>query len=154
MARTRSLLIDNTIGKIFTNTSTVQAADASKLIAGTKLLTASVTTSRSTVAKITNNLSGNPIGIKFTTGGLVTGITLTAATAATGRTINFTFKVGPTYATSTVVGTNFLNIAQTSKIEVVGWTVPVGNSIYIDITQVGNIKPGAGVGVQLRYYAS
>jgi hypothetical protein len=153
MPRTRSLLIDNTLGKIFTNTGTVQAADASKLIAGTKLVSASITSNKGIVAKVTNNLSGNPQGIRFVSGGLVTSVVISAAVASTGRAIAFTFKVGTSYETATTLGTDQLNATVLRKTASVSWTIPAGSSIYVDITQVGNVKPGSGVGVQFSYYA-
>jgi hypothetical protein len=153
MPRTRSLLIDNTLGKIFTNTDTTAAADASKLIAGTKLVSASIVANKSVIAKVTNNLSGNPQGVRFVSGGLVTAVIMSAATASTGRAIAFTFKVGTTYETATTLGTDQLNVTVTRKNAAVAWTIPAGSSIYVDITQVGNVRPGAGVGVQFNFYA-
>lgn len=153
MARTRSLLIDNTLGKIFTNTSNVGTANASNLIAGTKLVSASIIAKRTSTAKIANNLSGNPQGLRFVSGGLVTSVILSAATAPSGSNIAFTFKVGTTYETATIIDTNELNAATVLKTTSVNWTIPASNSIYVDITQVGNVKPGTGVGVQFTYYA-
>jgi hypothetical protein len=153
MPRTRSLLIDNTLGKIFTNTATVSAADASKLIAGTKLVSASITANKGIVAKVTNNLSGTPQGVRFVSGGLVTSVIISAAVASTGRAIVFAFKVGTSYDTATTLGTDQLNATVTRKNASVNWTIPAGSSIYVDITQVGMSKPGAGLGVQFNYYA-
>lgn len=151
--RSRSLLIDTTIGKIFTNTPSIQAADASKLIAGTKIASASISTSRGTTAKITKNLSGNAFGIRFPSGGLITSVTITASVAPVGRSIIIVVKAGTTYDNSVQIFTDELASTFTRRVVPVALTIPIGSNVYVDITQVGIAKPGAGVGIQFSYYA-
>jgi hypothetical protein len=152
--RTRSILVDATLGKIFTNTTSVQAADASKLIAGTKIASAAIASVPKTApAKVVKNLAGTATGIRFSAGGLVTGVIITAATASVGRSILFDIKMGTSYETATVVSSQELPVGMKSKTVSVSLTVPAGSSLYVDVTQVGNIKPGVGLGMQFNYYA-
>lgn len=150
--RMRSILIDSTLGKIFTNTASVQDADASKLIAGTKLNSTTVATIKGVVAKLTKNLSARPSGVKFVAGALITKLTLSLTTPAAGQAIVFEFKVGLTYETSTLLGTDSINPGSVVKVSTVSWVIPVNYGVYIDIVQVGSTKPGSGVSVQFSYY--
>jgi hypothetical protein len=151
--RSRSVLIDATLGKIFINTDSVQSADPSKLIAGTKLLNSIISSKPNNVVKITNNLSATPAGIRFPSGGLVTNFILSAAVAPVGRSIMLRIKVGTSYETSVLLDSRELESGVRLKAIPVSWTVPTGQSLYVDITQVGNIKPGSGLNVQFNYYS-
>lgn len=151
--RTRSMLVDASIGKIFTNTNEKTPTDPSKLIAGTKLQSTSIAANKKIVARITNNLSGTPTGLRFVSGALITSVAVSAALAPTGSGIGFTFKVGTSYETATTLGTDELPAIGTRKVTTTSWTIPAGSSVYVDITQVGSTRPGNGVGVQFNYYA-
>lgn len=151
--RNRSILTDATLGKIFTNTSSVQAADASKLIAGTKLASSTISAvPRTAVARVTRNLSGNSSGIRFPSGGLVVSFIISASTASIGRAIIFEVRVGSSYATSTLLDTQQLEVNVKTKTVSVAWTIPAGNSLYVDVVQVGDVKPGNGLSTQFNYY--
>lgn len=153
MKRTRSILIDTTIGKIFANSASAQAADPSKLIAGSKLASASITSSKNTIAKITKNLSGNINGIRFINGGLVVNVVLTAAAAASGSSVIFDIKSGNTYETSTVISTLELPSSAIRASHQVALSIPTGNAIYVDIKQPGSLRPAYGLGIQFNYYS-
>jgi len=152
--RARSILVDATLGKIFTNTTSVQAADASKLIAGTKIASANIASvPRTAPAKIVNNLAGTASGIRLASGGLVTNAVITTADAPVGRSIAINIKMGTSYQTATVVSSQELQPGIRSRTVSLGLTVPAGNSLYVDVTQVGSVKPGIGLGIQFNYYA-
>jgi hypothetical protein len=151
--RTRSMLLDASLGKIFTNTNQIAPNDPSKLIAGTKLSSSTINSlPKGAIAKVTKNLSGNPSGIKFTSGGLVTAVIISAVSAPKGRGIIFQIRVGSTYETSTVIDTEELEDSVKTKTVNVAWSIPAGNNLYVDIIQVGNIKAGATVSLQFNYY--
>lgn len=57
--RTRTFLLDNTVGKIFTNVQTTSSAGADKLIAGTKLLVKTLASPLRVQAIPTLNLGGD-----------------------------------------------------------------------------------------------
>lgn len=151
--RTRSMLVDASIGKIFTNTNQITPTDPSKLIAGTRLQSASIASSKSATARVVNNLSGKVDGLKFISGSVIASIIISAAKPPEGLSILFTFKVGTSYETSTVIATDNLPSMNIRKTVLTGWTIPAGSSIFVDITQVGSIKTGNGVGIQFNYYA-
>lgn len=153
MKRTRSVLIDATIGKIFTNAVSAQQADPSKIIAGTKLASTSIISSKSSIAKITKNLSGSASGIRFPSGCLLVSITVTAATAPLGAPITFDIKSGTTYENSIVISTVSLKASYVKDTYPVALTIQPGNAIYVDIKQVGSVRPGNGVTVQFNYYS-
>lgn len=151
--RTRSILVDASLGKIFTNTNEITPTDPSKLIAGTRLQTASISSARSATARVVNNISGKVDGLKFISGAVVASIVLSAVKPPEGLSMLFTFKVGTSYETSTVIATDELQSMTIKKTVLTGWTIPAGSSIFVDITRVGSIKTGTGVGIQFNYYA-
>jgi hypothetical protein len=151
--RTRSMLVDASIGKIFTNTNQITPTDPSRLIAGTKLTSSIITAvPRGSLARVTRNLSGNASGIRFTSGGLVTTFIISAVVPSTGRGIIFQVRSGSTYETSTLIDAQELEANVKTKTVNVAWTIPAGNNLYVDITQVGNVKSGSGLSVQFNYY--
>lgn len=152
MPRIRSILIDNTLGKIFTNVETSTSTDSSKLIAGTKLQSftyAATTTATTVVAK---NI-GTGTGVPFPNNGLIVAGRLGVSVAPTGRAINVAIRVGSTYATSTVATTLSLPVSALSATTNLAINIQSGQFLYFDVTQVGNIKPGNGLSVKLDYYA-
>ena len=152
MARIRSLLIDNTLGKIFTNTQSSLTADASKLIAGSKLLTASFTSAKTTTVKVISNL-GTGKGILFPNSSLLTQITLSVATAPSGAPITVVIKKGTSYTTATVTGTYTIAADTLTSNYTVSQTINSGDSLFADVTTVGNVKSGVGLTILFNYYA-
>ena len=151
--RTRSMLVDASIGKIFTNTNQITPTDPSKLIAGTRLLSASIANRVITAARITNNLGGKMEGLRFISGAVITSTTVSLTTAASGQPLKFDIRVGTSYDTSTIILSDELlpNVKQKLLTTVI--TVPSNNSIYVDITQIGSVGPGRGFGLQFTYFA-
>jgi hypothetical protein len=149
--RSRSILIDSTLGKIFTNTNSTVVTDPSKLIAGTKIRSSTVSASSKTTTAITNNM-GTGVGIAFPTGGLITSVTLSVSSAATGRSIVVAIRVGSSYASSTVSTSVSLSTSTLKATSTVSVAVQEGQYVFLDITQVGSIKAGSGLSVRLDYY--
>ena len=153
MARTRSVLIDNTLGRIFRNVTSSASGTAANLIAGSKIESAAITSGTRTVARPTNNI-GNGKGIFFAGGALITSINLTARGAPVGyinaNSIVTRVKVGASYETAESVGDYALQTKSITTSTAI--TVNAGHSVYFDIIQVGSIKPGTGFGVRLNFY--
>jgi len=149
--RTRSILVDGTIGKIFTNVISVSNANSTNLIAGTLQKSGGFSIPNSQSARITNNLGGKN-GFNFATTGVVTEVSINSVIAPKGSGIQINLKRGTTYATSTVVGTYTLAELQTTSTTVTSITVASGDSLYVDITSVGTVVAGTGVSVKFKYY--
>jgi hypothetical protein len=149
--RTRSILVDNTLGKIFTNVSSVSTSNSSNLIAGTKIQSATISSGSKTTLVLTKNL-GKGIGISFPRGGLITNVQLSLSGAATGQSVIVDVKVGTSYANSSTVTTATLPVNTLSTPKAVSISVQSGQYVYLDVTQTGNIKPGNGLSVRLDYY--
>ena len=144
-------MVDNTLGKIFTNTDVVTTSDSSKLIAGTKLLTTTVGAAYQVTAFVIRNLGGGS-GIPFASQGLIINATVTMFSAPIGQAVKVDIKVGSTYATSSVVSTLTLSAGTTSSSTSLSINIQAGQFVFLDITQVGNIRPGSGLAVKLNYY--
>lgn len=148
MARTRSVLIDNTLGRIFRNVTSVGSANAANLIAGLKLESAAIAAAKRTVARPTLNLGNN--GIFFVGGALINLVSVSAATAPAGQPIIVRLRVGEDYASSTEHSQ--YQLSGRSENFPVTITVPQGHSVFFDIVQAGSVRTGAGVGVRLSFY--
>jgi len=148
MPRTRSLLMDNTIGKIYTNVGATSEVNSSKLIAGTSLKSYLISSKVST--KVASNLSGT--GFPFTSNGLIQSVSLSVDTAPTGSSIVVALKKGTAYANSTTIAT--ANIASGQKLgnTSVGVSVSSGEFIFYDVTQVGSLSSGGKLSLRLDYF--
>jgi hypothetical protein len=150
--RTRSILIDSTLGKIFTGVTDVASASASNLIAGAQRSTKTFATAAATSARVAYNLSGGN-GLYMGNNGILTNVSMTVATAPIGAAIIIVLKKGATYATSSVIGTYNIPNGLSSSSNPVSISFLSTDYFFIDITQVGLTKPGNGLIIQLGYYA-
>lgn len=164
--RSRSFLVDNTLGKLFTNTTTTSLANATNLIAGTKLSSKGISQASNIAARVATQL---PIGT-LGTSGLLVGVNI--STYSLGNTTPYKdtiikLKYGtPGYyinsreLLNTDPTTNYKWVLpRTSKVvsyPLVGGTYPIAftwsNSefFWVDISQV---SPGTtGLVVTLLYY--
>lgn len=151
MPRTRSILIDNTLGKIFTNVGSSASTDSSKLIAGTKLQSYTYSAASRSTTVVARNI-GVTRGVPFPNNGLIVSGTLSVSSLATGRAIIVDIKVGSIYATSTVAGTISLPINTVTALTNLAISVQSGQFLFFDVTQVGNIRPGTGLSIKLDYF--
>ena len=150
--RVRSILVDNTLGKIFTGANTVSNATAANLIAGTQKNIKTFSSAATTTMRVANNLFGGT-GVSIGSNGVIVSVTLTAATAPVGSNTVINLKKGNTYSNSSVVGT--YSMSSNSPIVLYSTTLNFSSSdnFFVDITQVGSTKSGSGLGVQLGYYS-
>jgi hypothetical protein len=151
MARTRSVIIDNTLGRIFRNTPSVSQATAANLIAGSKIESTSFAAGAKVVARVVNNIGAGK-GLFFPSGALITSIQLTATMPASGNLLTLRLRVGVDYASSISIEEYQMPNLTKSATFTVAITVPIGHSVFFDIAQVGSIKPGQGVGARLSFY--
>ena len=151
MPRTRSILIDNTLGKIFTNVESSTSTDSSKLIAGSKLQSFTYAATTTATAVVAKNI-GTGTGVPFPNNGLIVACRLGVSVAPLGRTINVAIRVGSNYATSNVATTLSLPINALSSTTVLAINIQSGQFLYFDVTQVGNVRPGSGLSIKLDYY--
>lgn len=152
MARTRSVLVDNTIGRIFRNVSSVSQATAASVIAGAKLTTKSISGGRA-VLKVRNNIGGN--GIFMIGGGLVTQLIFKLTKAPRGSTVTMRVKKGTSYDTATTVADYTIpeGTKSITQVYTVSITLAPGESLYFDIVEVGSIAPGTGITTTIGFYA-
>lgn len=155
MPRIRNFLIDNTLGKIFTNVQTVNSANASNLIAGTKLQTKTVSTGNNVTLRISNNISN--VGFYFPTDSLLTTASLRLSKAAKVSNTKLRFRSGTTYASSVIIEDNVSIPANTSITTVtLNEFVSAGNYVFVDIIDASPLaaSAGAGLSVILSYYGN
>lgn len=150
--RTRSILLDNTVGKIYTGTSDA-TTDPTKLIAGSVAKYANITSSRDAAVRIAYNLGITGKGIVFPVAATVTKVTLTTVTAPTGTPIIVAVKTGTNYASATQQGTYSIAIGETVSANTVSISVPAGSSVFTDVTQIGSLNQGTGLSIQYEYYS-
>lgn len=152
MARTRSVLVDNTIGRIFRNVVSVSQATAASVIAGAKLTTKSISGGRA-VLKVQNNIGGK--GIFMIGGGVVTQLIFKLTKAPRGSDAAIRVKKGTNYAEATTVGDYTIpqassGVTQTYNVSI---TLAAGETLYFDIVQVGSITAGTGITLTVGFYA-
>lgn len=152
--RTRSFLVDNTLGKVFTGVTTIVEGSPDKLIAGTKLLTRTLASSAFVEIVPVKNLGPNAKGMYLSANGaLVTRIDLSVATTASIQPIIIVARKGTSYATSTIVGTYSLS----PRINTTGYITEIQlnstESLFFDVTQVGSLIRGKGLTIRVSYYS-
>ena len=150
MTRTRSMLIDSSLGKIFTNVDTITNASAANLIAGSVVKTTTIPQGTGTTAcKIALNIGS---GISFRVKALLILATAIVKVAPKGQSLIVTVKKGSTgYATATIQTTIIIApgtlTATTGDISI---SIDAGDYLYFDVTQVGT-SAGAGTGLSVTY---
>ena len=154
--RTRSILIDATLGKMFTGAADTSTATAANLIAGSTLKNIQLNYGTNvTNAKVVTNAFKN---IAFPSNAIITSVKVmvdtknaTAAQAA-GSSIIITLRTGLTYATSTSVGTVSLAASTTSQTTITSISIAADSILFADITQVGSTKAGRGLSYTPYYF--
>lgn len=153
MARIRNLLIDNTLGKVFTNVARVTDVDASKLIAGIKLQSKTIKPGNVTTAvRVTKNLGGT--GIYFPTASLVTDATVIFAKAPSNAGTSVVFKAGATYDTATTVGTISIASQAVNTAVTLNATIAAGQYLFVDIATAAATGSGFGISIIANYYGN
>lgn len=153
MPRTRSVLVDNTIGRIFRNVTAVSQATPANVIAGDKLVQRVINGGTSNLA-VRNNIGGR--GLFFISGGLVTQIRIGLKYASRGTPITVRVRRGTTYDTSSVIDTYSVPAggirAPATETFNVSISLSAGESLFFDITAVGTLFPGAGIQITVGFY--
>jgi len=152
--RTRSLLIDNTFGKIFTGISKTSEGAADKLIAGTKLLTKSITQNQRFVVVPVNNLGNGQGLILSASESLLTQIRISVFVASSGQPVSILLLKGTSYATSTQLGT--YSLAAGSKVASfnVSHQILSGEKLFVNIIQSGSTRRATGLSLSFIYYGA
>lgn len=151
--RTRSFLIDNTLGKVFTGVTGTADSTPDKLIAGTKLLVKSLATNKSVqVVPIRNLGVGTPGMYLSASNSLVTRIDLSVSQTATGNSIIIRVRKGTSYDTSEIISDYELPALAGT----VGFNTAINvastETLYFDIAQSGSTRRGAGLSIRVSYY--
>ena len=153
--RTRSLLIDASLAKIFSGAADSSSATAANLVAGSTLRSIQRNFGTSgTTAKVQNNIITS---VPFPSNVLITSVKVMVNTSPgsyqpTGSSIIITLKTGLTYATSTSVGNVSLPALTTSATTATSISIAAGYTLYWDIIQVGSTRPGIGLSITPFYY--
>jgi hypothetical protein len=151
--RTRSILIDNTLGKIFTGVANSGTTDVSKLIAGTKIQNKGVSApSKNNIVAATN--IGDGKGVYFSADSLIVQVVLKASRAPKGRAVQVRLKKGSSgYDSSTTVDTYSLSADSTSATINTNISIAAGESVFADVVQGGSTSPGQGLSIAYNYYS-
>lgn len=152
VTRIRSLLIDNTLGKIFTGVSKTAEGSADKLIAGTKLLSKSITQNKRFIVVPTKNLGNGQGLILSAKESLLTQIIMTAFASSAGQPVTISVLKGLTYSTSTELGR--YNLAEGSKSVqyYISHKLLPGEKIFVDVITSGSTRRAAGLSLTFMYY--
>jgi hypothetical protein len=151
--RTRSILIDNTLGKIFTGVANSGTTDVSKLIAGTKIQNKGVSApSKNNIVAATN--IGDGKGVYFSADSLIVQVVLKASIAPKGRAAQVRLKKGSDgYSNSTVIDTYSLPANSVSATINTNISILAGQSVFADVVQGGSTTPGQGLSIAYNYYS-
>lgn len=153
--RIRSILIDNTISKVYTNVVKPSLANSSNVIAGTTKQGLTLAAFGSTSAlRIVSNLMGRTNGYPIVSNTLITNFRITLKSPAIGgfTGARLVLKVGTTYASAVAVAT--ISTFATSASVATGILVEPGQNLYLDVTGTGTVKPGIGLTVGVDYYVA
>jgi len=151
MARTRSILIDNTIGRIFSAVDKSTNATAKSLIAGAVQQNRILSQGPSAVVIAAVNLGkGVSLG---PAGAVVNSIVTKLGSAAKAASVLITVKTGTAYATATTVTTitipaNTLTVTYSTSFSVVA-----NGYIYLDVAYSGAPTTKAvGLSTTINYF--
>lgn len=153
--RTRSFLLDNTVGRVFSNVTETVTAAADKIIAGTRPQTKSIAQKSTQTVSVTKNLGGISRGLQLATGdALITKIDMKVASAATGsQGLVIALRKGYDYTSSTQIATYTLSQGVRDTTKDVSITIAAGEAVFVDIVQPGSIVPAKGLSVIFTFFA-
>lgn len=150
--RTRSVLIDATLNRIFTSVDSPASATAVNLLAGVKMLTKTLSTTPGVTVSPARNLGG---GLLLGGSGTVVSVVLRAVSrtpqGGTGIVINV--KRGSSYAAATTVATLTLPSGSSTVTLTPSLTFASTDRFFFDLVQAGTITPGAGLSINFNYYS-
>lgn len=152
--RTRSLLIDNTFGKIFTGISKTSDGTADKLIAGTKLLSKSITQSKKSIVVPSLNLGNGQGLILSASESLLTQIKMSVNSASSGQPVTISVLKGESYITSTQLSTYEIAADAKTSVYNVSHQILSGEKIFVDIITSGSSRKATGLSLTFIYYGA
>lgn len=156
MPRIRGLLIDNSaeVGSIYTNITATANATPSKTISTgvTKQFSVQIKppgTSVQLFAAATPWTSPSRVSITSVYAVLVKKLT-SDITYPTGKDLIFRLRIHPNSGSRT---DNYFTIPvnTTSLTQLFNYDLQVNDRVFIDVTQIGSIRPGLGLTVHVRY---
>jgi hypothetical protein len=153
--RTRSILIDGSLGRMFSNTASSSSATSANLIAGTKAAS-SITYIKPKSSALTVVTATK--GARFINSGLITSITYKFDGAATqaapaGRAVIVRLRKVSSNGTSTNIANYTLPVNVLSgTITTEPIAITADDSFFWDVTQVGTTRPGQGLYITMTYY--
>ncbi len=152
MARIRSVLMDNTLGRIFTNIEAPSKAMPANLLAGTKLSTLSFSGNKKGLVRVANNI-GTTTGMKFLQRSQIVKIRAYVTLFGRGGDVVINVRKGTSYVDSTVISTLSILDASTATELPVLITVEIGEKLFVDIVSVPTVKIPSGFAINFDYYA-
>ena len=152
--RTRSFLIDNSFGKIFTGVRNTTEGSADKLIAGTKLLNKSITQSKKVTVVPTLNIGNGQGLILSASDSLLTQIRISVVAASAGQGVSILVLKGESYETSTQLGTYELAIGSKLVQHSVSHQISSGERLFVNIVTAGSIRRATGLSITFFYYGT
>ena len=154
-SRTRSIILDNTLSKVYKQVVTPGAATPANVIAGTALKSATLfSLARTATAVKANNLGGRTNGLIFPGTSIIKTFKVAVTSAASGGPITVVFKVGTTYATSVVVYTATLAQSVLTANTEAAILIDPNYNMYVDVTTIGTTRPGSGLSASIDYYSA
>ena len=156
--RTRKFLLDNTTGTAYTNISDVTGAPLSSVAAGLRPRTSRIAISGAgrPVAKLTGNKA------VFTRAALlISSVYLEVTDARGARTALASPAGGPidvklrkidSLNVSSILETYSITSGNTSSTYSTSLNILNTDTVFIDVTEVGTIRPGTGLNVVITFY--
>jgi hypothetical protein len=161
MPRVRSIILDNSLGRVFSGVAKTTQAGNANVIGGAVQQSKAITSKSKTTSIInTYNIVASNAGLMIAANGgqvVSTRAITNKAHDGVNANLNIVIRVGLVYATSTVVATISLAPKTTSGTSDLAFTVPPGHYIYVDTLYVGTGTPTAravGLTVTFNFYPS
>ena len=156
--RTRKLIVDNNTGTVYTNINSVASAPLSSVAAGLRPRTSRVAISAAgrPVAKLTGNKA---VFTRAAT--LISSIylevtdargTRTAVASPAGGPIDIKLRKINSLNVSSFLGTYSIAAGGTSNTYNESINILNTDTVFIDVTSVGTIRPGTGLNVVITFY--
>lgn len=156
--RTRKFLLDNTTGTAYTNVNNVTGAPLSSVAAGLRPRTSRIAISGAgrPVVKLTGNkavftradilISSIYLEVTDARG------TRTAVAAPAGGPIDINLRKVNSQNVSSTLGTYSITSGSLSNTYSTSLNILNTDTVFIDVTSVGTIRPGTGLNVVITFY--
>lgn len=152
--RTRSFLVDNTLGKIFTGVKTTSEGTPDKLIAGTKLSVKTLAGLPKAIVVPLQTLSGE---VWFgANGALITRVEILVNSAPIGQPLIIGLRRGLRTDPAGQVQFATHSLAENSRYasHTVAHQIPAGQGMWVSVIQSGTFRRAVGLTVRFSYYGA